>query len=64
MVMPFRKSDLQPIHPGVRICRKLVVELIVPVWIRGKCAGQFIAYIVNVDDYSLCCQIFNIKLTE
>ena len=63
-VMPLGKCNLQPSYTGSRICRKLVVELIIPIWIRGKCAGQFVAYIVDVDDDSLCRQILNIKLTE
>ena len=62
--MPLGKCDFQTIHSCGRIRGKLVMELIISIWIRGKHAGQLVADIVDIDDYSLCCQIFNIKLTE
>ena len=47
--MPLGKCDFQTIHSCGRIRGKLVMELIISIWIRGKHAGQLVADIVDID---------------
>ena len=62
--MPLGKCDFQTIHSCGRIRGKLVMELIISIWIRGKHAGQLVADIVDIDYDSLCSQVFDLELTE
>ena len=62
--MPLGKCNLQPVHSCGRIRGKLIMELIIPIRIRGKHAGQLVADIVDIDHDSLCSQVFDFELTE